>query len=167
MKIDLNNSLSCGDLLLRAKGPATHIGVYWLGQVIHIRPSHGLQLTDIATFSNGMPVRAVRSNNVDHPSVAQRFLELSQQASSYDLFSNNCEQVAYYLLTGRRVSPQLQAFFVAGAFGALIGSGGGIKGLAVGSAIAGFVGLALHQASQARGPAYPHNFSDNTVAIGM
>lgn len=104
------NSLLIGDFLLRPKAlGATHVGV-WMGggAVFHNAPGLGEHVSSVADFANGAPVTFVRTN-ADASTVVTRVRARLAAPRSYDAVNNNCEHAANAVVTGRAVSPQLQA----------------------------------------------------------
>lgn len=108
-----------GDLLLRQKGPALHLGVQLENGIAHIQPGGAIRITSMEEFTMGQSYRIIRRNNVQHEGLMDRVLELIGAALSYQLLTNNCEHIANYILHGSKTSHQLQACAIgigAGAF---------------------------------------------------
>ncbi len=91
---------------------ATHVGV-WLGggAVYHNAPGHGEHVSSVADFANGASVAVVRTN-ADASTVVARVRTRLVTPQSYDVVNNNCEHAANAVVTGRAVSPQLQAVVI-------------------------------------------------------
>jgi len=86
-----------------------HVGIYASGRgVVHNHKSCCVQLTDMAGFSGGRPIRVISrvlGSSVEQEQAVQRAMSLIGQR--YDLLNFNCEHAAYYAQTGVAKSPQI------------------------------------------------------------
>jgi hypothetical protein len=116
------NQLQNGDMV-EVLGPVPfprHVGIYAAGRgFVHNSKAGSVQLTDLATFSGGHPIRAiwrVSGTWFDQQLVVQRALNLI--GTPYNLLNFNCEHAAYLAQTGTKRSPQLAFAAIAlGLFG--------------------------------------------------
>jgi hypothetical protein len=147
----MNNysNLKVGDLLYRPKGPVEHAGVYLgTGQVLHIQPG-GLAVTAPFTdYSKGKLVAVRRLKIQLKEGFKTRLAEVVQSNASYSLLSNNCEHIAYYLTTGERMSPQLQAALALGFAGSLLAAQGKLSSFIALAGAFGIGGILLSNASR-------------------
>jgi hypothetical protein len=111
MYLNTGNQLQNGDMV-EVVGPfpfPRHVGVYAEGRgIVHNSKAGSVQLTDVATFSGGAPIRAiwrVAGTPFDQEAAVDRAMSLN--GKPYNLLNFNCEHVAYYALTGKPRSPQL------------------------------------------------------------
>lgn len=109
MYLNYDNVFENGDMIGVVRPYPRHVGVYASGRgVIHNAKGGFVQLTDMATFSGGRPVRAIRrvaGTWWDKEAAVNRAMSLLGQP--YDLINFNCEHAAYYALEGKPRSPQL------------------------------------------------------------
>lgn len=138
----MNDNLMIGDLLVRNKGLASHVGLVVGAGIAHIWPGNSVTITDLAQFTGGKPYRTVRARDVKQEELTARLERLLQARKPYNVLTNNCEQIASYLLTGVRESPQLSATLIAAAMGALVS--GGSTNRAVGAFAGGLGGLVIY-----------------------
>ncbi|MFC3679099.1 lecithin retinol acyltransferase family protein [Bacterioplanoides pacificum] len=137
----MNNNLKSGDLLYRSKGIIQHAGVYLgNGQVLHNSPQNNVELISVDQYSEGKPVKVIRSHVDDHSLLTKRLERILNNDHRYEVVGNNCEHIAYMLIQGRKYSPQLQATLIGAILGGVAGSytksgnwllfllGGGIAG---------------------------------------
>lgn len=137
------------ELLFRPKGIALHAGILWQGRVIHIRPGTGLQTTSLEEFAADQSMRRMSIQVVDIETVLERLEALSQLNLDYSLFINNCEHIANFLMTGNKISPQLQLALLMAGIGAFVGSQNGWKGTIYGATALGLGSLAICNAIKA------------------
>ena len=137
------------ELLFRRKGIVLHTGILWQGRVIHIRPGSGLQTTSFEEFAAGQSVRRMSIQAVDIEAVLERLEVISQLNLDYSLFSNNCEHIANFLITGNKISPQLQLALLMAGIGGFVGNHNGWKGTICGATILGLGSLAISNAIKA------------------
>ena len=145
---NLTSQLRLGDLLYRGKGLVNHAGVYLgYGRVLHNTPDNGAAITSLPEYANNKPVYITYVEEIDVDLLNQRIdMVLSQYPCAYNLFSNNCESIANFLISGRKYSPQIKAFII----GSLITSLGvylktkDIKSALVGAAFGGGLGLLIN-----------------------
>lgn len=109
MYSDFENHLQNGDVV-EVVGPfPCHVGVYAAGRgFIHNQKGNCVVLTNLQTFSGGLPIRVIARVNggwFRREQVVQRALTL--MGKRYDLLNFNCEHAAYYAATGVARSPQL------------------------------------------------------------
>jgi hypothetical protein len=110
---NIENNLQNGDMIEVVGLPfPRHVGIYASGRgVVHNHKSCCVELTSMAGFSGGRPVRVI-SRVVgpwfEQEQAVQRALSLVGQR--YDLLNFNCEHAAYYAQTGVAKSPQLVGF---------------------------------------------------------
>lgn len=117
----MNSKLNIGDLLYRSKGLVEHVGVF-LGnnKVVHSSPDYGISIDTLDDFSKNKTVKIVSVTDSNKNELATRLQRLLSYDSNYDLFANNCEHVASYLINGRKLSPQLQASIALSLFGGIL-----------------------------------------------
>ncbi|MTI52400.1 MAG: hypothetical protein FH757_12295 [Alcanivorax sp.] len=138
----MNSNLMVGDLLVRNKGLASHVGLVVGAGVAHIWPGKPVTVTDLAEFTNGKPYQVVRAQDVKREELLARLEKLLQARKPYNVLTNNCEQIASYVLNGVRESPQLSATLIAAAMGALVS--GESTNRFVGAFAGGLGGLVLY-----------------------
>jgi cell wall-associated NlpC family hydrolase len=114
------SKLKSGDLLHRNKGIVQHAGVY-LGneQVLHNQPEKGVVITGYSEYAEGKDVKITSISDTDKPLLARRLREILENNSRYKLLTNNCEHIANYLISGRKMSSQVQATLVGMALGGI------------------------------------------------
>jgi len=114
----MHSKLKPSDLLHRSKGVIQHTGVYLgNGLVFHNLPEKGVIISSYAEFADGKEVNVTRVELTESKFLAGRLKEIINNDSRYHLFANNCEHVAHYLITGRKMSPQIQAIVIGLIFG--------------------------------------------------
>lgn len=88
--------------------PPYHFGVLvWYcfqWYVVHALPGRGTILSTLGQFAHGRPIRVTAL--APDPAAAER-RAFAQLGAPYNLFFNNCEQVASRARTGVATSPQL------------------------------------------------------------
>ena len=139
----MNDTLMIGDVLVRNKGLATHVGLVVGAGIAHIWPGNPLTITSVQEFTEGKDYQVVRMPEVNQEDVHRRLSEMLVRSKPYCLVSNNCEQVVSYLLTGVRKSPQLQVGLFSVLVGALVGARS--ENLFLGAVLGGLGGLALYK----------------------
>lgn len=118
----MRNELRIGDLLYRSKGPFEHAGVYLGGnQVAHTTPASGIEITRIEEYANGEDIKYKKIEETDLSGLASRLSQMLQGDTRFQVLNQNCEQVAYFLISGRKLSPQLRASLIGVIFGGLVG----------------------------------------------
>ncbi|WP_396621707.1 hypothetical protein [Marinobacter sp. W-8] len=144
----VHSKLEMGDLLYRSKGVVAHAGVY-LGadRVLHIQPGARAATVPFQQYADGKMV-AVKRQGVQRNGFSRRLLEISQSQATYSLTSNNCEHTAYYLTSGERVSPQLQAALGLGFLGGVLAAKGKMSNFLAGAGIAGIAALLVSNANR-------------------
>lgn len=104
------SNLKLGYLLYRPKGFVEHVGVYLgSGQVLHNSPSGNVEVVTYQEYAAEETVKIVTTSQHNVEDLAERLNSLLAADSRYCPVSNNCEHIAYYLIYGRRFSPQIQA----------------------------------------------------------
>lgn len=118
----MRQSLKLGDMLYRSKGIVEHKGVY-LGadKVLHNSPDGDVSIVDFEEFAKGEQVKIIQSDEQNVHLLSQRLHEVLSRDERYVFWSNNCEDIANFLVSGRKHSPQIQAAFVGGLMGAVVG----------------------------------------------
>lgn len=122
----MNTKLKLGDLLYRSKGFVQHAGVY-MGkeQVLHNGPDGGVEVVSYDTYSQGKTVNVVSTDQQNICELKQRLQQITQGDTQYQWFSNNCEHIANFLISGRKHSPQKQAAIAGAVIGAIAGQSKG------------------------------------------
>lgn len=138
----MDGNLMIGDLLVRNKGLVSHVGLVVGAGIAHIWPGNSVTITDVAQFTDGKPYRIVRAKDVKPEELLSRLERVLKARKPYNVVTNNCEQIASYLLTGMRESPQLRVTFLTAVMGALL-SGESASRLS-GAILGGLGGLALY-----------------------
>ena len=116
----MHSKLKSGDLLHRSKGIVQHAGVY-LGNemVLHNQPEKGVVITSYSEYAEGKDVKITSISDTDKKLLVSRLHETFDSDCRYQLLANNCEHVANYLISGRKMSPQIQAAIVGMALGGI------------------------------------------------
>jgi len=146
----MNTNLKLGDLLYRTKGFAIqHTGVY-LGnqQVLHNRPADGAIITSLTDFGESLVIKVKSTDISCKRELSDRLTKILADDERYRLLSNNCESMAYFLITGRKYSPQIQATIVGAIAGALVGRRFSTQGLLLSIALGGMTGCLLVNAKR-------------------
>ncbi len=103
------SKLKSGDLLHRSKGIVQHAGVY-LGNelVLHNQPGKGANITSYHDYAEGKEVNVTSAYGADIQQIASRLKDIIENDNQYQFLTNNCEHIAYHLIHGKKLSPQLQ-----------------------------------------------------------
>jgi len=111
-----NGNIQVGDGLSRLKGAVHHWGVYLgMGWVLEIVPKSPPRMTTFEAFSGGNPVKIHRSPDNDRAAILARASAVQGSSDPYHWWSNNCQHLKNYVLTGRRYSEDIQALVGAAA----------------------------------------------------
>lgn len=145
----MNSKLKAGDLLYRTKGIVEHSGVY-IGnnEVLHNSPTNNTEIVKLSEFAEGKNVKVIYQLVKDKEELLARMKMLTSKETKYQWFANNCEQVSYLIIRGKKHSPQI----VASSFGFMAGlvlakDLGWKKALLVG-AVGGFLGCMISNATR-------------------
>ncbi|MCW8934904.1 MAG: lecithin retinol acyltransferase family protein [Gammaproteobacteria bacterium] len=160
----MHSKLKMGDLLHRSKGIAQHAGVYMGNmQVLHNQPDRGTVITSFSEYAEGKEVKVVSTEATDMQQLAKRNEDIVSNKVQYQLFNNNCEHLANYLIFGRKMSPQIQATITGLISTALIRSqfksGHWLLWLAGGA----LAGLAIHNVSRK----YDFTIAPDTLQVAL
>ncbi|MEL0623795.1 lecithin retinol acyltransferase family protein [Marinomonas arenicola] len=114
----MNSKLKAGDLLYRSKGIVEHSGVY-IGnnEVFHNSPTNNTEIVNFSEFAEGKNVKVIYQPIADRQDLLARMNMLTSKETKYQWFANNCEQVSYLIIRGKKHSPQI----VASSFGFMAG----------------------------------------------
>ncbi|RBO82661.1 lecithin retinol acyltransferase family protein [Marinomonas aquiplantarum] len=149
----MDSKIKPGDKLYRSKSIVEHSGVY-LGnnQVVHNSPSNHTEVVGLEEFADGKAVKVISNQHTDVGELNARVQTLLSKETKYQLFSNNCEQVSSFLLTGKKYSPQIAATgvgFVGGFAGAYISGGKpNIKSALMFGALGALIGCLVSNATR-------------------
>jgi hypothetical protein len=104
--------IAVGDLVIREKIPGliNHVGVMTNGTVFHNTPERGEHDTTLADFSQGRPIKVVRTK-VPASRVLENVTRLRRNPKKYDLLGRNCEHTATETLFGHPRSPLVNFVF--------------------------------------------------------
>lgn len=140
----MNTKPKLGDLLYRSKGFVQHAGVY-IGEerVLHNGPDGGVEVVSYNTYSQGKTVNVVSSDQHNICELKQRLQQITQGDTRYQWFSNNCEHIANFMISGRKYSPQIQASAIGAIIGAITGQSKGGYNWLLFALIGGIAGCAL------------------------
>jgi hypothetical protein len=118
----MRQNLKLGDMLYRSKGIVEHKGVY-LGadKVLHNSPEGDVSIVDFDDFAKGEQVKIIQIDEHNVHLLSQRLHEVLARDERYVFWSNNCEDIANFLVFGRKYSPQMQAACIGGLIGAAVG----------------------------------------------
>ena len=116
----MHSKLKSGDLLHRSKGIVQHAGVY-LGNelVLHNQPEKGVVITSYSEYAEGKDVKIISISDTDKHLLVNRLQEIIENDNCYQLLAHNCEHIAHYLISGRKISPQVQAAILGMALGGI------------------------------------------------
>jgi hypothetical protein len=138
----MNTKLKPGDMLHRSKGIVQHAGVYiGNGMVFHNRPERGAEVTSYSDYAEGKTVKVTCTKRPSLEGLPKRVQETIDTGPSYSVLSNNCEHSANYVISGRKISPQIQSVAICAAIGGVVGKRSG--NTAYGCLLGGLAGLAL------------------------
>ena len=114
----MDSKLKAGDLLYRSKGIVEHSGVY-IGnnEVFHSSPTNNTEIVKLSKFAEGKNVKVVYQPVKDMEELRVRVKMLANKETKYQWFANNCEQVSYLIIRGKKYSPQI----IASSFGFMAG----------------------------------------------
>jgi cell wall-associated NlpC family hydrolase len=145
----MNSKLKAGDLLYRTKGIVEHSGVY-IGnnEVLHNSPTNNTEIVKLSKFAEGKDVKVIYQPVKDMEELLVRMKMLTSKETKYQWFANNCEQVSYLIIRGKKHSPQI----IASSFGFMAGVAlakdlGWQKALLAG-AVGGLIGCMISNASR-------------------
>lgn len=114
------SKLKSGDLLHRSKGIVQHAGVYLGNELVqHNQPEKGVVITSYSEYAEGKDVKIISISDTDKQPLVNRLQEIIGNDKRYQLLANNCEHVAHYVISGRKMSPQVQAALVGMTLGGI------------------------------------------------
>jgi hypothetical protein len=145
----MNSKLKAGDLLYRSKGIVEHSGVY-IGnnEVLHNSPTNNTEIVKLSDFAQGKNVKVIYQPVKDMDELLVRMKMLTSKKTKYHWFANNCEQITYLMIRGKKHSPQIVASTIGFTTGFILAKNLGLpKALLVG-AIGGLLGCMISNESR-------------------
>lgn len=113
--------LTPGDAVSRQKGSVTHWGIVLAPDlVLDIVPGAAPRMVSFWAFADGAPVMAHFSPDEDRPAILTRAWQAQANPRLYDAFSNNCQHLKNYVLTGEHYSESVRNLGVAAALLSLV-----------------------------------------------
>ena len=110
-----------GDLLLRWKEGAWHLGIFMGdGTVLHNSPGIGERVTSYAEYADGKQVKARQPGSVKRAEIMERAWQIVRNPQQYKHLTRNCEHTAYEAIEGKAKSPTVENLLWALAIGTLI-----------------------------------------------
>lgn len=132
----MNSKLKAGDLLYRTKGIVEHSGLYMgNNEVFHNSPTNNIEVVKMSDYAEGKPVKVIYQTVADREDLLARMQMLTSKETKYQWFANNCEQISYLLIRGKKHSPQIVAASMGFVTGFVLAKNLGLpKALLVGAA---------------------------------
>ncbi|MBO2678712.1 C40 family peptidase [Shewanella algae] len=113
----MKQNLKIGDILYRRKNLVEHAGAY-LGddQVIHNSPDGNVMVCSVEHFAEGKEVKVISSglSTLQARQFQERAKRKLSESKRYNLFSFNCEQLVYEIISGVASSPQVKGAVLGG-----------------------------------------------------
>lgn len=105
---ELQMDIEPGDILYRAKYPATHTGIYLgNGNVFHNMPALGEHISSFNDFSEGKKVTVSKTPDAIRSEVLERLNHSLLNPENYNLFTNNCEHTINKVVFNKKRSDQI------------------------------------------------------------
>ena len=80
-----------------------------MGWVLEIAPNSMPRIVSFEAFADGKSVKIHRSPDCDRAEILARASAVQASPAPYHWWSNNCQHLKNYVLTGRRYSEDIQA----------------------------------------------------------
>lgn len=145
----MNSKLKAGDLLYRSKGIVEHSGVY-IGnnEVLHNSPTNNTEIVKLSEFAEGKNVKVIYQPVKDMEELLARMQMLTSKGTKYQWFANNCEQVSYLMIRGKKHSPQIVASSFGFMAGLALAKDLGWKKALLAGAVGGLLGCMISNATR-------------------